>query len=306
MASNYRLQILAVLSCLASPIQSLQSSSVSPYASLFSTSRAWSGYGARAWLSHNCRRHDIREFHVKGKHLYSQPLFSNSNEVEPELFFNDFAEELLETSVDSATADKEAAKKGGNSSQFIQGASNSNEVEPELFFDDFAEELLETSSVDSATADKEAAKKGGDSSHSSNEVEPELFFDDFAEELLETSSVDSATADKDAATKGGNSSHFIQGATAVGIGGSDGFVYDVNALKRNLVQESVRGCKQELLVLLGDGRQISQDGKPRVIRWKKDRDDLIEERLSALVQVGFSCVFVLHSKCVVLPQQLFF
>ena len=217
MASNYRLQILAVLSCLASPIQSLQSSSVSPYASLFSTSRAWSGYGARAWLSHNCRRHDIREFHVKGKHLYSQPLFSNSNEVEPE-----------------------------------------------LFFDDFAEELLETSSVDSATADKKAAKKGG------------------------------------------NPSHFIQGATAVGIGGSDGFVYDVNALKRNLVQESVRGCKQELLVLLGDGRQISQDGKPRVIRWKKDRDDLIEERLSALVQVGFSCVFVLHSKCVVLPQQLFF
>jgi hypothetical protein len=90
-------------------------------------------------------------------------------------------------------------------------------------------------------------------------------------------------------------SHFIQGKAAVGIGGNDGFVYDVNALKRNLVQESVKGCKQELLVLLEDGRQnvafttkFSKDENQRTAvspRWRRDRDDLIEERLSALVQV---------------------
>jgi len=86
-------------------------------------------------------------------------------------------------------------------------------------------------------------------------------------------------------------SHFIQREKAVGIGGNDGFVFDVNKLKRNLVQESVRGCKQELLVLLGDGRQVvdsKKDGKQKnnitVPKWKKDRDDLIEERLASLVQ----------------------
>ena len=87
--------------------------------------------------------------------------------------------------------------------------------------------------------------------------------------------------------------HFVRGKEAIGIGGNSGFTYDVNALKRNLVQESVRGCKQELLVLLGDGRQygdsITKDGKRQPVlttpRWRRDRDDLIEERLSALVQV---------------------
>ena len=83
-------------------------------------------------------------------------------------------------------------------------------------------------------------------------------------------------------------SHFIQRKADVGIGGNSGFTYDVNALKRNLVQESVRGCKQELLVLLGDGRQHS-DGVPP--RWRRDRDDLIEERLSALVQVCLNRLF---------------
>jgi hypothetical protein len=63
----------------------------------------------------------------------------------------------------------------------------------------------------------------------------------------------------------------------------------VNALKRNLVQESVRGCKQELLVLLGDGRQHSD--KVLAPRWRRDRDDLIEERLSALVQVCVNRLF---------------
>lgn len=93
-------------------------------------------------------------------------------------------------------------------------------------------------------------------------------------------------------------SHFIQGKAAIGIGGNAGFVYDVNALKRNLVQESVKGCKHELLVLLEDGRpnvaftsKFSNDENQRSAvspRWRRDRDDLIEERLSALVQVRSS------------------
>lgn len=87
------------------------------------------------------------------------------------------------------------------------------------------------------------------------------------------------------------SSYFIQRQQAVGIGGNSGFVYDVNALKRNLVQESVRRCKQELLTLLGDGREYNnaRDVKTQraisVPRSRRGRDDLVEERLAALVQV---------------------
>ena len=113
-------------------------------------------------------------------------------------------------------------------------------------------------------------------------------FDAFMDEISEESS-----------TPDNIKPHFVEGKAAVGIGGNDGFVYDVNKLKRNLVQESVRGCKQELLVLLGDGRQsessftsktTKEDGKKtnNVVvppRWRRDRDDLIEERLAALVQV---------------------
>ena len=96
-------------------------------------------------------------------------------------------------------------------------------------------------------------------------------------------------------------SHFIQGKETVGIGGKAGFFYDVNALKRNLVQESVKRCKQELLLLLGDGRQNNAAGMsiPSKVgddqqrtamssssRWRRDRDDLIEDRLAALVQAN--------------------
>ncbi|KAL7469285.1 hypothetical protein ACHAXS_009546 [Conticribra weissflogii] len=91
-----------------------------------------------------------------------------------------------------------------------------------------------------------------------------------------------------------NSPFFIQRQQPVGIGGSAGIVYDVNALKRNLVQESVRRSKHELLALLSDGREddianidAKNGGKLKVVvppRWKRDRDDLIEERLSSLVQ----------------------
>jgi len=116
--------------------------------------------------------------------------------------------------------------------------------------------------------------------------------DAFMEELAEEVETEKKEEAKD-------TSHFIEGKRAVGIGGNAGFVYDVNALKRNLVQESVRGCKEEILVLLGDGRQShatkdskkSSNNDQRVVvspRWKRDQDDLIEERLSALVQVCFS------------------
>lgn len=113
---------------------------------------------------------------------------------------------------------------------------------------------------------------------------------DNAEFMTELSEADSSTS----AAAENRPSHFIQREKAVGIGGNDGFVFDVNKLKRNLVQESVRGCKQEILTLLGDGRQVvdsKKDGKRQnynmiVPKWKKDRDDLIEERLAALVQAN--------------------
>lgn len=84
--------------------------------------------------------------------------------------------------------------------------------------------------------------------------------------------------------------HFINRESAVGIGGSTGVVYDVNKLKRNLVQESVRGCKEELLLLLGSGRQdvksTTRNASGTAPRWRRDRDDFIEERLAALVQAN--------------------
>lgn len=129
-----------------------------------------------------------------------------------------------------------------------------------------------------------------------NTRETEDDFDEFMEDIFLDASVAAvaeaaSVAKSETETQGAatTSPHFIQGEAAIGIGGNDGFVYDVNALKRNLVQESVRGCKQELLVLLGDGRTMAEEGRPRVSaspRWRRDRDDLIEERLSALVQAN--------------------
>ena len=88
----------------------------------------------------------------------------------------------------------------------------------------------------------------------------------------------------------GTPPHFINRESTVGIGGSTGVVYDVNKLKRNLVQESVRGCKEELLLLLGSGRQdvksTTRGASDTAPRWRRDRDDFIEERLAALVQAN--------------------
>lgn len=121
--------------------------------------------------------------------------------------------------------------------------------------------------------------------------------EELMENLFKDSAPESKSADiSEAAETKQIPSHFIQGKAAIGIGGNSGFVYNVNALKRNLVQESVKRCKGELLVLLEDGRQNEaitiksakdRDQTAAVSSpiWRRDRDDLIEERLSALVQV---------------------
>lgn len=132
-----------------------------------------------------------------------------------------------------------------------------------------------------------------------DDVETDAEIDEFLEDLFEDSVAASNSTDGSDSKSEGKEvpSHFIQGKTAVGIGGNDGFVYDVNSLKRNLVQESVRGSKRELLLLLGDGRhhesiknkEAKEDGNDKVSatpRWRRDRDDLIEERLAALVQTN--------------------
>lgn len=118
------------------------------------------------------------------------------------------------------------------------------------------------------------------------------FMNGLFEESMANESASNVTKDQLAKQ---STPYFVKGEKAtVGIGGNTGVVYDVNAVKRNLVQESVRGCKQELLVLLGSGRQQERTKQQSTNngnvseppRWKSDRNDLIEERLSALVQVN--------------------
>ena len=60
-------------------------------------------------------------------------------------------------------------------------------------------------------------------------------------------------------------------APLLGIGGKDGVVYDVNRLKRNLVQETVQSYKKELWELLGTPSASL---------------DLVQDRLAALVQAN--------------------
>jgi len=139
--------------------------------------------------------------------------------------------------------------------------------------------------------------------HSTSKVDADEF-DTFMDELSVEDEQQQQSTTTTATQVDNIPSHFInrERETPVGIGGKDGFVYDVNKLKRNLVQESITGCKQELLVLLGDGRQSestisssssaskeNEDGKQKAVvppRWRRDRDDLIEERLAALVQAN--------------------
>lgn len=122
----------------------------------------------------------------------------------------------------------------------------------------------------------------------------EDFLNGLAEETITPMRLE-ATLDTKARNETSESPY--QTEQAVGIGGNSGFTYDVNKLKRNLVQESVRGCKQELLALLGDDREYSNTKDTETKRTisvpnsRKDRDDLIEDRLAALVQV---CILAQH------------
>ena len=159
-------------------------------------------------------------------------------------------------------------------------ASSANEVDTENVDDDldeFMKEMFEASATAAYSQDNAESMK-------------ELF-----QAPPPPNATDDTQNNKEVETAADNQPppHFIQRENEVGIGGNGGFVYDVNKLKRNLVQESVRGCKQELLVLLGDGRQAvesKKDGKRKdnivVPKWKKERDDLIEERLAGLVQTN--------------------
>jgi len=81
--------------------------------------------------------------------------------------------------------------------------------------------------------------------------------------------------------------------TSLGIGGRDGFVYDVNKVKRNFVQEVVREYKRELLDLLvtsitasdekDDGDGVVDDDTLTSV---EKLDFLIEEKLAYLVEVN--------------------
>jgi len=64
----------------------------------------------------------------------------------------------------------------------------------------------------------------------------------------------------------------------VGIGGKKGYVYDVNKLKNNLVQKSVRQFKKDLLLLL-----ISP---PNNAKAEAKRRFQIEEKLAALISAN--------------------
>ena len=177
-------------------------------------------------------------------------------------------------------------------------ASSTDEIDTDSVdddLDDFMQEMFEASAASAYSRDNAESMKElfqtsvtSDDNTINNNNETEAA----AANNNETEAAAAAAADNpDSSNTREIPSHFIQREKAVGIGGNDGFVYDVNKLKRNLVQESVRGCKQELLVLLGDGRQVvasRRDGRQKnsitVPKWKKDRDDLIEERLASLVQ----------------------
>ena len=80
----------------------------------------------------------------------------------------------------------------------------------------------------------------------------------------------------------------------LGIGGKGGFTYDVNKVKKNLVQESVKQFKNEILSLLQD-ESIYLAAKSarvtdrttgenvRVMRERQSRDEAIEDKIASLV-----------------------
>jgi hypothetical protein len=76
-----------------------------------------------------------------------------------------------------------------------------------------------------------------------------------------------------------------------GIGGQGGIVYDVNKVKRNLVQETVIAYKSELLDLLGTPSSLTDEESASIDSpiglWPGvSLEDLIEAKISALVEVN--------------------
>ena len=80
----------------------------------------------------------------------------------------------------------------------------------------------------------------------------------------------------------------------LGIGGKGGFTYDVNRVKKNLVQESVRQFKHEILSLLQDDTTYmsaktarvmdrSTGKNVRILRERQSRDEAIEDKIASLV-----------------------
>jgi len=77
--------------------------------------------------------------------------------------------------------------------------------------------------------------------------------------------------------------------TIVGIGGKDGFVYDINKLKRNRIQESLKTYKEELLQLLAtlDIESVSSQRKQHLANTHASNDELTIGELDALEKFNF-------------------
>ena len=94
----------------------------------------------------------------------------------------------------------------------------------------------------------------------------------------------------------------------IGIGGKDGLVYDLNKLKKNLVQEAVRQSKNELLSLLATPAYESESSRTNKNQAtykvadshntvQKSWDDLIEDKIAALVDANPGVSFSWSSFC---------
>ncbi len=81
----------------------------------------------------------------------------------------------------------------------------------------------------------------------------------------------------------------------IGIGGKGGYTYDVNKLKSNLVQKSIKQFKTELLQLLVAPSTSESPSPSKILRNQSERrksmydaknHDLIDEKISALISTN--------------------
>lgn len=72
----------------------------------------------------------------------------------------------------------------------------------------------------------------------------------------------------------------------IGIGGKGGLTYNVNRLKRNLVQEAVRRYKSDLVAMLDSSDLTTSSSSLEYSRgWKTPtRREIVEEKIAALVE----------------------